>query len=112
MKYKIREREGVVIIDLSGKLMGGSDAEIFKECIYDLLENGKKKIIVNLGKVTWINSAGVGILITGYTTMRKKEGDLKLLNVSEKIKSILYVTKLNLIFECYESEEDAVKSYS
>lgn len=112
MKYKIREREGVVIIDLSGKLMGGSDADIFKECIYDLLEDGKKKIIVNLGKVTWINSAGVGILITGYTTMRKKEGDLKLLNVSEKIKSILYVTKLNLIFECYESEEDAVKSYS
>jgi len=112
LKYKIREREGVVIIDLSGKLMGGSDADIFKECIYDLLEDGKKKIIVNLGKVTWINSAGVGILITGYTTMRKKEGDLKLLNVSEKIKSILYVTKLNLIFECYESEEDAVKSYS
>ena len=112
MKYKIREKDGVVLIDLSGKLMGGSDAELFKDCIYDLLEKGRKKIIVNLGKVTWINSAGVGILITGYTTMRKKEGDLKLLNVSEKIKSILYVTKLNLIFDCYENEEDAIESYS
>lgn len=114
MKYKLREREreGVVIIDLSGKLMGGSDAEIFKNCIYELLEEGKKKIIVNLARVTWINSAGVGILITGYTTMRKKGGDMKLLNVSEKIKSILYVTKLNLIFDCYENEEKALESYS
>ena len=112
MKYRIRERAGVTILDLSGKVMGGSDAEVFKDCIYDLLEEDRKKIIVNLAKVTWINSSGVGILITGYTTMRKKNGDLKLLNVSEKIKSILYVTKLNLIFECYEDEDEAVESYS
>ena len=112
MKYRIRERDGITIIDLSGKVMGGSDAEVFKDCIYDLLEEDRKKIIVNLAKVTWINSSGVGILITGYTTMRKKNGDLKLLNVSEKIKSILYVTKLNLIFECFEDEDEAVASYS
>lgn len=112
MKYRIRERDGITIIDLSGKVMGGSDAEVFKDCIYDLLEEDRRKIIVNLAKVTWINSSGVGILITGYTTMRKKDGDLKLLNVSEKIKSILYVTKLNLIFECFEDEEEAVASYS
>lgn len=112
MKYRIRERDGITIIDLSGKVMGGSDAEVFKDCIYDLLEEDRRKIIVNLAKVTWINSSGVGILITGYTTMRKKDGDLKLLNVSEKIKSILYVTKLNLIFECFEDEDEAVASYS
>ena len=112
MKYRIRERDGITIIDLSGKVMGGSDAEVFKDCIYDLLEEDRKKIIVNLAKVTWINSSGVGILITGYTTMRKKNGDLKLLNVSEKIKSILYVTKLNLIFECFEDEDEAVASYA
>ena len=112
MKYRIRERDGITIIDLSGKVMGGSDAEVFKDCIYDLLEEDRRKIIVNLAKVTWINSSGVGILITGYTTMRKKNGDLKLLNVSEKIKSILYVTKLNLIFECFEDEDEAVASYS
>ncbi|MFO7915631.1 MAG: STAS domain-containing protein [Candidatus Krumholzibacteriales bacterium] len=112
MKYRIREQDGVTIIDLSGKVMGGTDAEVFKDCIYGLLEEDRKRIIVNLSKVTWINSSGVGILITGYTTMRKKNGDLKLLNVSEKIKSILYVTKLNLIFECYEDEDEAVGSYS
>lgn len=111
MKYRLRETDDVVIIDITGRLMGGVDAEVFRNCIYQLLEKDKKKIVVNLGKVSWINSGGMGILITGYTTMRKHNGDLKLLNVSNKIQSLLYVTKLNLIFECFESEEEAVKSY-
>ena len=112
MKYRIREDGNVTVIDLSGKLMGGDDADVFRDLVHELLENGRKKIVVNLASLTWINSSGIGILITGYTTMRKNKGDLKLLNVSKKIESILYVTKLNLIFECFDDEHEAIRSYT
>ncbi len=112
MKYRIREDGNVTVIDVSGKLMGGDDADLFRDLVYELLENGRKKIVVNLADLKWINSTGVGILITGYTTLRKNKGDLKLLNVSKKIESILYVTKLNLIFECFDDEHEAVRSYT
>ena len=111
MKLKSRESEKTVILDISGKLMGGSDADEFRDIIHQLIEEGKKNIIVNLSAVRWVNSTGIGILITGYTTLRRNKGDLKLLNVSNKIESILYVTKLNLIFECFDDEEKAVASY-
>ncbi|HSG27290.1 MAG TPA: STAS domain-containing protein [Candidatus Krumholzibacterium sp.] len=112
MKLKAREAGQVTILDISGKLMGGADADLFRDVIHSLLEEGKRKIVVNLADVKWVNSTGVGILITGYTTMRRNKGDLKLLNVSNKIQSILYVTKLNLIFECFDDEDKAVSSYS
>ena len=111
MKLKVREVGRAVILDISGKLMGGADADIFRDKIHGLIEDGKKNIIVNLSEVKWVNSTGVGILITGYTTLRRNKGDLKLLNVSNKIQSILYVTKLNLIFECFDDEDEAVASY-
>jgi len=112
MKYKIREAGDLTLIDLSGKLMGGSDADVFRDLIHELLERGRRGVIVNLAGVTWVNSTGVGILITGYTTLRKNRGDLKLLNVSNKIRSILYVTKLNLIFECFDDEREAADSFA
>ena len=112
MKYKIREDGKVTIIDLSGKLMGGEDADLFRDLLHGLLEEGKKSVVVNLAGIRWINSTGVGILITGYTTMRRNKGDLKLLNVSNKIQSILYVTKLNLIFECFDDLDEAIASFS
>ena len=112
MKYKVREAGNVTIIDLSGKLMGGYDADVFRDLVHELIEKGRKKIVVNLASIKWINSTGIGILITGYTTLRKNKGDLKLLNVSKKIESILYVTKLNLIFECFDDEHEAIDSYT
>jgi len=112
MKYRIREEGKATIIDLSGKLMGGYDADVFRDLVHELIEKGMKKIIVNLAGIKWINSTGVGILITGYTTLRKNGGDLRLLNVSRKIESMLYVTKLNLIFECFDDEQEAVASYN
>jgi len=111
MRLESRERDGVVVLDLQGKLMGGPDADLFKSTIHALLEKGSKKIVVNLHNIDWINSTGMGILISGYTTMRRSGGDLRLLHVSDKIQSILYVTKLNLIFKCYGDEDEAVASY-
>ena len=111
MKLAKREMRGVVILDMQGKLMGGPDADTFRDILRGLIEEGKKRVIANLGDVTWVNSTGVGILMTGYTTLRRSGGDLKLLNISAKIKSILYVTKLNLIFECYDEEDRAIASF-
>ncbi len=111
MKIQLREFGTVVILDLHGKLMGGPDADSFRDTLRSLLDEGKKNVIVNLRGINWINSTGIGILITGYTTLRKHGGDLKLLNVSDRIQSILYVTKLNLIFECYGSEDEALGSF-
>ncbi|UCF06004.1 MAG: STAS domain-containing protein [bacterium] len=111
MRVQQREREGIVILDLHGKLMGGPDADNIRDLLHGIIDGGSKKIIVNLGGVNWINSTGVGILMTGYTTMRRNGGDLKLLNVSDRLQSILYVTKLNLIFECFDDEAEAVESF-
>ncbi len=71
MRIETREENGVVILDLQGKLMGGPDAETFKTTFHKLLEKGSKKVVVNLHGVDWINSTGMGILISGYTTMRR-----------------------------------------
>ena len=111
MKIQTREVEGVVILDLQGKLMGGPDADNVRGKLHELIDAGKNKVVANLRGVNWINSTGVGILMAGYTTMRRSGGDLKLLNVSDRLQSILYVTKLNLIFECFDSEEEAVASF-
>jgi anti-sigma B factor antagonist len=111
VRVQQREREGIVILDLHGKLMGGPDADNIRDLLHGIIDGGIKKIIVNLGSVNWINSTGVGILMTGYTTMRRNGGDLKLLNVSDRLQSILYVTKLNLIFECFDDEDEAVESF-
>jgi anti-sigma B factor antagonist len=111
LRIQSKERDGVVVLNFQGKLMGGPDADYFRETVQKLIEKGKRRVIADLGGVGWVNSTGVGILITGYTTLRRNGGDLKLLHVSTKIRSILYVTKLNLIFECYEDEDEAVASF-
>ena len=112
VKVKISESGQVTIVGISGKLMGGAGADTFRNLIHQLIKSGKKRVLVDLANVKWVNSTGVGILITGYTTMRRNKGDLKLLNVSNKIQSILYVTKLNLIFECFDDEDEAIASFS
>jgi anti-sigma B factor antagonist len=111
LKISKRELYGAVVLDLQGKLTGGPEAETFRNIFKSLIQENKKNIIVNLKKVDWINSTGLGILISGYTTLRKAGGDLVLTNVADRIESILYVTKLNLLFKAYESEEEAAKSF-
>jgi len=112
LKITQREVDNAVILDLNGKLTGGPDAETFREVFKSLIDQGKKNIIVNLEKVSWINSTGLGILISGYTSVRRGGGDLVIMHASDRIESILYVTKLNLLFKAYESEEEAVNSFT
>ncbi|MCK4775897.1 MAG: STAS domain-containing protein [Candidatus Krumholzibacteria bacterium] len=112
MKITQREVDNAVVLDLSGKLTGGPDAETFREVFKSLIDQDKKNIIVNLEKVSWINSTGLGILISGYTSVRRGGGDLVIMHASDRIESILYVTKLNLLFKAYESEEAALASFA
>ena len=91
--------------------MGGPDAETFRNLINKLIEKGQKKVIVNLRDIDWMNSSGMGILISGLTTLRRNGGDLRLLSVPEKIRALFYVTKLSTIFRYFDNEDDAVASY-
>ena len=111
MKIKIRKTDSVAIIDLSGKLMGGPDADVFKETIKQLIQEGYKNVLVNLAHVPWVNSTGLGILIAGYTTLKREGGILKLTHVTDRIESILMITKLGTIFESFSDEEAALNSF-
>ena len=91
--------------------MGGPDSDYFRELIVSLIEEGTRDVVVDLGKVSWINSTGMGILLSAHNSLRRYGGDLKLVNVTSRIKNILYITKLNLIFECFDSLEDAIESF-
>ena len=112
MKIKERERDGVTILEISGKIMGGPDAELFNSTLKSLLHEGKSRVVVDLANVTWVNSTGLGILISGYTTPKRSNGEMKLVNVSDRIDSIFMVTKLYSVFDSYKSEEDAVASFA
>jgi anti-sigma B factor antagonist len=111
LKVNQKELYGAVVLELHGKLTGGPEAETFRNIFKELVNNDKMNIIVNLKKVDWINSTGLGILISGYTSVRKAGGDLVLCNVGDRIDSILYVTKLNLLFQAFENEEDAAEHF-
>ncbi len=112
MKIKERKRDGVTILEMSGKLMGGPDADAFDEILKTLIHEGNKNVIVSMEKVKWVNSTGLGILISGYTTLKKSGGELKLLKVSDRIESIFIVSKLFTVFESFENEAEAVQSFS
>ncbi len=112
MKSKVVERYNAVVIELKGDVMGGDDTKEFQEILHKLIEEGKKNIVVDLGEVKFMNSSGLGMLISGLTTTKKAEGSLKLARVGEKIQSLLIITKLIQIFETFESVEDAVKTFS
>ena len=111
MKLSTREIEEVVILEPKGKIMGGPDASLLHDKLHEYLEQNKKRVVIDLAKVDWMNSTGLGILISSYTTLRNNEGELKLANVTDKIKSLLTITKLVTVFDAYDSIDDAVKSF-
>jgi anti-sigma B factor antagonist len=112
LKIKERRRDGVAILDLSGNLMGGPDAEAFNEVLRTLMHEGVRNVLVNLEKVKWVNSTGLGILISGYTTLQRSGGELKLLKVTERIENIFIVSKLSTVFQSYDDEDEAVRSFA
>ena len=112
MKLKSDRHGSVVVIELKGKIMGGPDSAVFRDELKRHLDEGVKRVIVDLGKVDWMNSSGLGILIGGLTTVKNSDGEMKLARVTEKIKSLLMITKLVQVFEAYDSVEDAIASFA
>ncbi len=112
MKLTTREDKGIVILEPKGKIMGGPDATLLHDKLHELIAQGKKKVVIDLAKVDWMNSTGLGILISGLTTMRNNGGELKLANVTEKIQSLLTITKLITVFETFDSVEQAAGSFN
>lgn len=107
----VSEKYGSVIIELKGNVMGGPSTEDFSDLLHSLVDDGKTNVIVDLGKVKFMNSSGLGMLIGGLTTLKKAGGDLRICRADKKIESLLVVTKLITVFNHYESLEEAIESY-
>jgi len=114
MKVKIDKeiREDIAILNLSGSLLGGPDSyERMPAEFKTLIDDGLKKVVVNLDQVRRMNSTGLGILIRCYMSVKKADGDLKLTGLGDTIKGILVMTKLNTVFDTYPTLEDAINSF-
>jgi anti-sigma B factor antagonist len=111
MSFKTNERWNCVVIEFNGNVMGGPDAVALNEKLHELIDAGKKNIVVDLGKVKFMNSSGLGMLIGALTTMRNAGGDLRIANATDKIESLLIITKLITVFQHFRSLDDAVKSF-
>ena len=106
-----RQAGDVTILDLSGKITIGEGSVQLREAVKDLLANGKKKILLNLGDVSYVDSSGIGELVSSYTTTSNQGGQLKLLSLGKKIKDLLMITKLLTVFQTYDDEQEAIASF-
>ncbi|HWX24997.1 MAG TPA: STAS domain-containing protein [Vicinamibacteria bacterium] len=111
MKIVERHVGDVVILDLHGKILIGEGEDALRDAVTRLVDSGKKKILLNLAEVPYVDSAGLGEIVRCYTTVSRQKGSLKLINLTKKIKDLLSITKLLTVFETYDSEEEAVKSF-
>jgi anti-sigma B factor antagonist len=103
----------VMIVDVSGKItLGDGGDAILKDKMQSLMQQGKKHVLLNLGEVSYVDSAGLGEIVQAYATMNKGGGALKLLNTTKRIKDLLAITKLLTVFECHDDEAEAVKSFT
>ena len=108
MKLKKRETDGVLIVSVEGKMVGGEDSDRMHHFIKDVLAEGHKKILINLSKVPWADSRGVGMLIGAHTSAKNVDGTVVLSNVGDRINSILTLTRLLLIFQTFDTEQEGI----
>ena len=111
MQIAERQSGSVTVLDLSGKITLGEDGILLKDKLHSLLHQGKKSILLNLGQVTYVDSAGLGALVSAYTTVTREGGSLKLVNITKKLQDLLSITKLLTVFDTYDSEDEAVRSF-
>jgi anti-sigma B factor antagonist len=112
MEIAERKVSDVTILDLTGKMTLGEGDEMLKQTINSLLAAGQKKLVLNLGGVPYIDSAGLGEVVRTHTTVSRQGGSLKLLNLTKRIEDLLSITKLLTVFDTYDSEAEAIKSFS
>jgi anti-sigma B factor antagonist len=112
MKTSTRQVNGVSIVDCSGRITLGEGSVILRDTVRELLSKGQKKILLNLGEVSYIDSSGIGELVSAFTTVRNQGGELKLLNLTKKVHDLLQITKLYTVFDVRDDEPSAVKAFS
>jgi anti-sigma B factor antagonist len=111
MKLKRQVKENVIILTVTGKMMGGEDSLDFHEEIKNIIQEGYKYILLDLGKVKWMNSSGIGTLMSSWGSVLQNKGILKLANVTKKIESLLVITQLIQFFETFDSIDRGVASF-
>ncbi|MBZ5522335.1 MAG: STAS domain-containing protein [Acidobacteriia bacterium] len=112
MKANTRQVDAVTIVDLSGRITLGEGSVVLRDTIRDLASKGRKFILLNLGEVTYIDSSGIGELVSAFTTIRNQGGELKLLNLTKKVHDLLQITKLYTVFDIKDDEAAAVQSFA
>ena len=111
MEIKRRRVDEVVILDLSGEIVIGKGDVALRKEINDLIMEGEKSILLNLAKIKFIDSAGIGQIVACHTTLNRAGGDLKLLNLNKKIREILTITKLIMVLDTYSDEDEAIRDF-
>jgi len=111
LKVSTRQVDGVSIVDCSGRITLGEGSIVLRDAVKDLLSKGQRKILLNLGDVNYIDSSGIGELVSAYTTARNQGGELKLLKLTKKVHDLLQITKLYTVFDVKDDEAAAVKSF-
>ena len=112
VKLNTRQVGDVTVIDVSGRITLGEGSSTLRDALRELAGKGQKKILLNLGEVSYIDSSGIGELVSGFTSVTNSGGQLKLLNLTKRVKDLLQITKLYTVFDVHESEASAVRSFA
>jgi anti-sigma B factor antagonist len=112
MKASSRRVDGITIVDLSGRITLGEGSVVLRDTVKDISTQGQKKILLNLGDVTYIDSSGIGELVSAFTSVRNAGGELKLLNLTKKVHDLLQITKLYTVFDIQDDEASAIAAFN
>jgi anti-sigma B factor antagonist len=112
MKASNRQVDGITVVDMSGRITLGEGSVVLRDSIRDLISKGQKKILLNLGDVTYIDSSGIGELVSAFTAVRREGGELKLLKLTKKVHDLLQITKLYTVFDIKDDEATAIQAFS
>ena len=112
VKLNTRQVGDVSVVDVAGRITLGEGSSALRDLLREMVGKGEKKILLNLGDVSYIDSSGIGELVSGFTTVTNSGGQLKLLNLNKRVKDLLQITKLYTVFDVHEDEAHAVKSFA
>ena len=112
MKVQTRQVDGITVMDLSGRITLGEGSVTIRDAVRDVLAKGSNKILLNLGNITYIDSSGIGELVSAFTTVKNGGGELKLLNLTKKVHDLLQITKLYTVFDIKDDEASAIAAFT
>jgi len=111
VKLTTRQVGDVTVLDVAGRITLGEGSSVLRDALRDMVSKNQKKILLNLGEVNYIDSSGIGELVSGFTTVTNSGGQLKLLNLNKRVKDLLQITKLYTVFDVHEDEAGAIRSF-